>query len=295
MSRGRWLKLAGLAAVVVVAAGVALWWLLFRGDPAAPVDLATAVAQLPETDLDASRSSGSQEADSSSEEPSGAAVSRQQENGVDPVTSGGDTVAGATAATGGELSPAGIAGTWTIDASSGDFDFETASGSFVGFRVEEELTVGEVTAVGRTGAVSGSLELTETALVAASIEVDLTTIRTDRSGRDRPTRAALDTANFPMATFELSQPVEIDAAAAAGEPFSATAVGVLTIKGAGNTVSFDLDAQLVDDVAGDIIVVVGSSDVVFADYGIRAPSAPIVVSVEDNGVIEFQLLLRKTG
>ena len=35
--------------------------------------------------------------------------------------------------------------------------------------------------------------------------------------------------------------------------------------------------------------VVGSLDIVFADYGVSVPSAPIVVSAEDQGVVEFQL------
>jgi hypothetical protein len=46
-----------------------------------------------------------------------------------------------------------------------------------------------------------------------------------------------------------------------------------------------IEAQLVDD----NIVVVGSLDIVFADYGVSVPSAPIVVSAEDHGVVEFQL------
>ena len=48
---------------------------------------------------------------------------------------------------------------------------------------------------------------------------------------------------------------------------------------------FDLQAQLVDD----IIVVVGSSDVVFSDYGVPTPRSAAVLSVEDEGVMEFQL------
>jgi len=50
-------------------------------------------------------------------------------------------------------------------------------------------------------------------------------------------------------------------------------------------VTIPLDAQVV----GENIVVVGSLDVVFADYGVSVPSAPVVVSAEDEGVIELQL------
>ena len=41
------------------------------------------------------------------------------------------------------------------------------------------------------------------------------------------------------------------------------------------------------------ILVVGSLDIVFADYGVEAPSAQIVVSVEDQGTLELQLWLTK--
>ena len=41
---------------------------------------------------------------------------------------------------------------------------------------------------------------------------------------------------------------------------------------------------------GETVVVVGSTEVVFADYDVEVPSAVIVVSAEDHGVVEFQLL-----
>ena len=51
----------------------------------------------------------------------------------------------------------------------------------------------------------------------------------------------------------------------------------------------DLKASLV----GEIVTVVGTFDIVFADYGVEAPTAPIVVSVEDHGVVEIQLFLTR--
>ncbi|MCH7789047.1 MAG: hypothetical protein IH940_06345, partial [Acidobacteria bacterium] len=52
-----------------------------------------------------------------------------------------------------ETSPAAdddIAGTWNIDLSLAEFDFEQTLGNFVGFRVEEKLVgMGSNTAVGR--------------------------------------------------------------------------------------------------------------------------------------------------
>jgi hypothetical protein len=50
-------------------------------------------------------------------------------------------------------------------------------------------------------------------------------------------------------------------------------------------VTLPLEAQFV----GDNVVVVGSLDIVFADYGVSVPSAPVVLSAEDQGVLELQL------
>lgn len=197
----------------------------------------------------------------------------------------------------GDGAPAGsgdvdIQGAWAVDTSIGDFDFETATGSFAGFRVEEELsTIGSTTAVGRTGGVAGTLRIDGTTLSAAEISADLSQITTNDSRRDSRARGALDTDQFPEATFVLTEPVDFGADAASGAPVQATAVGDLTIKGVTQGVEFPLEAQLVDGV----VVVVGSLDVTFSDFDVEVPSAPIVVSVADEGVLELQVLFTKAS
>jgi hypothetical protein len=39
---------------------------------------------------------------------------------------------------------------------------------------------------------------------------------------------------------------------------------------------------------------VGSTRVTFSNFGVSMPSAPIVVSVEDTGILELQLFFRPT-
>ena len=186
----------------------------------------------------------------------------------------------------------GLDGVWAVQVAenAGDLQGEPVV-SFAGFRVDEVLAggIGDFTAVGRTADVSGSIELSGNMLVAATVEVTMSTLRTDNSSRDSQARRALNTNEFPVATFTLVEPVELPAGMADGEAFSGSAHGDLTIKGVTNRATFDLQAQFV----GDTIVAVGSSDVVFSDYGVTAPSAPIVVSVEDNGIMEFQLILTR--
>jgi hypothetical protein len=37
------------------------------------------------------------------------------------------------------------------------------------------------------------------------------------------------------------------------------------------------------------VLLAGGIDLVFADYGVTVPSAPIVLSAEDHGILEVQL------
>ncbi|MET0665315.1 MAG: YceI family protein [Acidimicrobiales bacterium] len=184
-----------------------------------------------------------------------------------------------------------IAGTWTIDAETGDFDFETATGTFAGFRVNEELAgIGAATAVGRTGDVTGAFTVEGTTVTEASFEVDLTTITTNESRRDNRVQDALETSRFPTATFTLTEPLELGDEAADGQSVSVTALGDLTIHGETQSVDFPLEAQLVDGT----VVLVGSLELTFSDYGVEAPTSPIALSVDDNGILELQFLLTAT-
>ena len=183
-----------------------------------------------------------------------------------------------------------VAGTWQVDAEAGDFDFETATGTFAGFRIEEELaSIGSTTAVGRTGDVDGTVEIAGTTVTSASFEVDLTTITTNEQMRDDKVQQALDTGEHPTATFTLTEPIELGAAAADGESVSVAAVGDLTINGVTRQVELPLEAQLVDGT----VVVVGSIDVTFSDYEVEVPESRVVLSVDDHGTLELQVLLRR--
>jgi len=198
------------------------------------------------------------------------------------------TAAGAEDASDPEATPDGLDGTWVVDTESGEFDYESATGTFAGFRVAEELAgIGATEAVGRTGDVGGTMTIEGTTVTAASFEIDLSTITTDDSRRDNRVRDALEVEQFPTTTFTLTDPIDLGADAEDGGPVSVTAPGELTIKGVTNSVEFPLEAQLIEDT----VVVVGSLVIEFGDYGVEVPSAPIVVSAEERGPIELQLLL----
>jgi polyisoprenoid-binding protein YceI len=275
MTRRRWLLVGGGVLVALVAiVGFGAWWFFFRDDAPEAVSLDQAV----------------EAAGGGTSTATGGTASTAPTEGEPAASSTTTPVTTATTAgAGGGSAAAGIDGTWLVDTSLGSFDFDSADGSFAGFRVNEELTIGSATAVGRTGAVAGSLTISGTTVSDVAIEADLSQLVTNDSRRDRAARDALDTDEFPLATFVQTQPLELPADAASGGPVSVTAVGDLTIHGVTQPVEVPLQAQLVDDV----IALIGSLPVTFSEYGVTAPSAPIVVSVEDNGIIEFQLLFTR--
>ena len=185
----------------------------------------------------------------------------------------------------------GIEGGWSVDTNVGEFTVtEETTATFAGFRVEEVLeSIGSTTAVGRTPGVSGTIEIEGTTLTSAEIVVDMTSIVSDQARREDAIQRALGTGTNPEASFVLTEPVELGEAAASGEMVEVVATGELTLNGETNTVEVPLQAQLVDGA----ILVTGSTEILFADYSVTAPSAPVVVSVEDNGILEFQLWLSR--
>ncbi len=262
-TRRRWL-LVGLAAIAgIVVAGAAVWFLFLGGDAPSAVDIDDAVGAVSSPSPAASAAASPEPSSDGSSEPSVPVASAPAGDGLD--------------------------GSWSVDTSVGSFD--DFSNSWVGFRVDEVLGqgIGRTTAVGRTPGVVGTLEFSGSTVETATIEADLTRIVSDRTRRDGAIQRSLETSTFPTATFVLTEPLDLGAQPSEGETLSGTAVGDLTIHGVTRPAEFAVEARL----AGDVVVVVGSTEVVFSDFGVDMPSAPIVVSVEDDGVLELQLFFAR--
>lgn len=306
--RRRWFLVTTAVVVVIgVVIGVGLWWYL-RDDAPPEVTLDAAVdaargddaqGDTAEDGDDGSGDVGGDGASAAGDPEDGDSRSEGGTPAGDDGTSAGSGDDGNGDATSGGGDGAGTGdsgtnpaeGTWTVDPTLGEFSFDDATGSFAGFRVEEELAaIGSTTAVGRTPAVEGTIEIDGTTLVAAEVVADMTEIVTNDSRRDSAVQRALDTDDFPTATFVLSEPVQLGEAAPTGVPVAVEAPGTLTIHGVSREVAIPIEAQLVD---GERIALVGSIPVVFADYDVETPSAAIVLSVQDDGIMEFQLLLTR--
>jgi polyisoprenoid-binding protein YceI len=172
----------------------------------------------------------------------------------------------------GEAAVAGPARSWRV-----------AAGSFVGYRIDEEYLggVGVKTAVGRTTAVSGALELDGRRIVSAQLEADLTSLRSDQSRRDDALRTrGIETARYPTARFSLLEPVAI---ARGGH-----ARGLLMLHDHRAPVAVSLDARVADG----RLELAGSAPIAFEDFAIEPPSVAGLVTVRSHGTLEFRLVAR---
>jgi polyisoprenoid-binding protein YceI len=158
-----------------------------------------------------------------------------------------------------------------------------ARGSFAGYRVRERyLGVGVRTAVGRTGAVTGTVSVAAGRVTAADLAVDMRTLRSDQARRDATLgHRAIETTRFPRARFTLARPVTIST-----RPRGAA--GTLLLHGRSAPVAVTLRGRAL---ARGRLELVGSAPIRFRRFAIAPPSVAGLVTVEDHGVLEFRLVL----
>lgn len=203
------------------------------------------------------------------------------------------TPASTSDATAPSTTPAGTDAT-TRSASAGAEMYKLKMSSdvkadYVGYRVTENLFGQDTEGVGRTTSVTGSLTLDGSAITAAEFTVDMTTLKSDEDNRDRKFQGEImETSTYPTATFKITKPIELGTLPADGTEITATATGDLTLHGVTKSVTLTVKAQR----NGDIIDVLGSTNIKFADYAIKNPSNGAVTTA-DNGTIEFLLTFTK--
>jgi polyisoprenoid-binding protein YceI len=191
--------------------------------------------------------------------------------------------------------PAKITKTTTVGGGTLDGTYKVAPGdsqSFVGYRVQEQLVGGviEQTTTGRTSDMNGSFTITGMTVHDVSVTADLRTLTSDRSQRDNAIKdRGLESNRFPEATFVLAEPLNFKSVPKEGETVRATAVGDFTLHGVTRRVSIPVEGRW----DGRDIQVIGNLHVVFADYGIEAPTSPAVASIKNEGEMEFQIFFRK--
>ncbi|HYT39438.1 MAG TPA: YceI family protein [Acidimicrobiia bacterium] len=182
--------------------------------------------------------------------------------------------------------PAGdLAGTWTV-----------ADGSEAGYRVREKLAQlpAPSDAVGRTGAITGQITMTDRggaySAGNANFTVDVSQLKSPQAKRDNKIRTiGLETDKYPQATFAAAGPIGIPDDAVKGKAVTVPVEGDLMLHGQTRKVSIPLQVQR----DGAQIKIVGSYQFLWSDFGMSAPSLLSFVSVTGNPTLEFSLLMSK--
>jgi polyisoprenoid-binding protein YceI len=172
----------------------------------------------------------------------------------------------------------GVTGVWVA-----------TSESTLGYRVKEVLGGVDTEGVGRTSAVDGSITIDGTVVVEGGFSVEVGSIKSDSSRRDGQFAGRImDAANFPTASFVITQPIDFGAIPTDGQQVTVEATGDLTLRGTTRAVTFPLTAEYSNGRVG----VFGNIPIVFADYGIPNPSNQFVTT-GDDGLLEFVLVFER--
>lgn len=209
---------------------------------------------------------------------------------------GSSAASGSTPAAG--VTTVAAADTKTTPAASGGVEgtYKSTDGSVAGYRVRELFVGGlaKVDAVGRSEAVTASVTLARTggSLVARGLTatVDMTQIKSDESRRDTRMRTTgLETDKFGTSTFTGSGDIALPADAEKGQAVKVTIAGKLTLHGVSKDVEIAADARLADGT----LEVVGRLPIKMPDFAIEPPEIPDFVKADDDGVLEFKLVMKK--
>lgn len=170
---------------------------------------------------------------------------------------------------------------------------ESEAAYFVG---EELASIGlPSTAKGATNDIEGEVHLTADGELASGKEskftVDLRTLRSDESRRDRRVQEALETATFPIATFTITRLTGYNAALPDDAEQQLKLTGTLDLHGVQKEVTWEVKARR----QGNVISALATLPFRFDEYNIEPPNIAGFVSVEDHGTLQVQLIAKRVA
>ena len=145
-------------------------------------------------------------------------------------------------------------------------------------------------AVGKTNAITGTIYLDGR---ASTVTVDLRTLTSDQSRRDRYIRTdgGIRSNRYPYAVFTATDVQAFAAELEQGKTASGTLTGTMTIRDVEKPFSFKIEARMVQGV----LQLHGAADFTWADFNIPPPNIRGFVQVENNVHIEVLLVARQPG
>jgi polyisoprenoid-binding protein YceI len=168
-----------------------------------------------------------------------------------------------------------------------------ATGNEARYRVRELLAAATVEndAVGTTAALTGGLVINAAGKIdtaASKWTVDLTTLKSDRSMRDRYIQGrSLETAQFPTAVLVVTDIKGLPAVLPDSGTLTLTLLGNFTAHGVMKASTWEVTAT----VSGDHVSGTATTHFKFGDFNMTQPRVPAVASVVDDIKIEYDFHL----
>jgi polyisoprenoid-binding protein YceI len=193
---------------------------------------------------------------------------------------------------------AGAGAPASASATAGKGTWSIASGSLVGYRVNEQF-VGQSSshqAVARTSDVTGNVVITQSGttyeMTSTTITVQLANLASVDSvagynvtNRDRIVQQSLDVRSFPNATFT-AQSVALPAGADSGQAVTVSVPGQLKVRGVTKTVTASIQLRVTRNTAQ----IAGTIATNMSDFGVSPPTIGFT-TVQPAVTIEFSLNL----
>lgn len=191
-------------------------------------------------------------------------------------------------AVGGEPASTDVNGTWVTTEGYGK------NATQAGYTFEETLPGEHKTTSGRADNsdgdnVHGELSVRDGSLQEGKVEVQVDSISSDKERRDvNVRRELLHTANYPTATFSLTDPVDLSSIPADGSVGTVQVRGELTLHGVTRPVTTELKVLR----SGESVIVQGNVPVKRSDYHIDTGDFVAAV-IKDEGTIDLLLVFQK--
>lgn len=177
----------------------------------------------------------------------------------------------------------GVDGNWEVITKPGP------NSTSAGFTFDEVLPGQRKTTSGSTQAVSGSATIEAGTLTAGEITIDMATLTSDSDARDSHTRETiLHTAQYPTATFVVTQPVDVSGVPDDGSVAEVELTGDLTIHGATQQITETFAAAR----SGDRIIVAADIPINRLDYGVKTPEL-VAAKIAEDGEINVRINMAK--
>jgi polyisoprenoid-binding protein YceI len=161
----------------------------------------------------------------------------------------------------------------------------------VGVQILNEKDPSEAT--GATAAVKGTVVIRADGTVvseSSKITVDLTGLKSDNAPMDQYVQSlVLQTRVYPSATFIPSQTIGLESPPPTSGSMNFQLAGMLTIHGVTRPATWTVLATAGD---GTQLIGTAATNFAFEEFKIAQPRVPVVVSMENNIILELQFQMR---